>query len=66
MVGTKSLLSPDISHSEIFPSGYTPYRADRQSSNRGGGVLEVTGTHPLFIGACYRPKEDDQASLLEL
>ena len=28
--------------------------------------LEVIGTHPLFISAYYRPKEDDQASLLEL
>ena len=28
--------------------------------------LEVIGTHPLFIRAYYRPKEDDQASLLEL
>ena len=27
--------------------------------------LEVTGAHPLFIGAYYRPK-DDQPSLLEL
>ena len=28
--------------------------------------LEVTCAHPLFIGAYYRPKEDDQTSLLEL
>ena len=92
VVRTESWLSPEISNGEIFPPGYTPCRADRQSTTHGGGVfilvrndivsseqpqfqtdceliwvkLEVIGTHPLFIGAYYRPKEDDQASLLEL
>ena len=93
VIGTESWMTPDISNNEIFPSGYTPYRADRSATTRGGGVfilvqnniicteqpqfkteceliwvkLEVrTGAHPLFIGAYYRPKEDDQPSLLEL
>ena len=92
VIGTESWLTPDISNNEIFPPGYTPYRADRSATTRGGGVfilvqnniicteqpqfkteceliwvkLEVTGAHPLFIGAYYRPKEDDQPSLLEL
>ena len=92
VIGTESWLTPDISNNEIFPPGYTPYRADRSATTRGGGVfilvqnniicteqpqfkteceliwvkLEVTGVHPLFISAYYRPKEDDQPSLLEL
>ena len=28
--------------------------------------LEVAGAYPLFIGAYYRPKEDDLSSWLEL
>ena len=28
--------------------------------------LEVAGVHPLYICAYYKPKEDDQESLLEL
>lgn len=28
--------------------------------------LEVTGSHPLYIGAYYKPKEEDQDSLIEL
>ena len=39
VVGTESWLSPEISNSEIFPPGYTPYRADRQSTTHGGGVF---------------------------
>ena len=89
VVGTESWLSPEISSSEIFPLGYTPYR---RKTGRGGGVfvlvrndyicseqpqfqtdceliwvkLEVKGTHPLFIGAFYRPNEEDLTSILEL
>ena len=28
--------------------------------------LEIVGSHPLYIGAYYKPKEDDLDSLLEL
>ena len=28
--------------------------------------LEVTGSHPLYICAYYKPKEEDQDSLIEL
>ena len=28
--------------------------------------LDVNGSHPLLIGAYYKPNEDDQESLLEL
>lgn len=86
VVGTESWLSPDIANSEIFPTGCTPFRADRRSkTTRSGGVfilvrenlicteqpefqtncellwikLEVTGSHPLYIGTYYKPKEDD-------
>ena len=27
IIGTESWLSPDIKNSEIFPQGYTPYKA---------------------------------------
>ena len=88
IVGTESWLHRDISDSEVFPPGYTPFRADRSSTKRGGGVfvlvhehficteqtefqtdcellwvrLQVTGSHPLYIGAYYKPKEDDLES----
>ena len=40
IVGTESWLSSDIRDSEIFPPGYTPYRADRVSkTTRSGGVF---------------------------
>ena len=40
IVGTESWLSIDIRDSEIFPPGYTPYRADRVSkTTRSGGVF---------------------------
>lgn len=37
IVGTESWLRPDIMNSEIFPSNYTVYRRDRDTS--GGGVF---------------------------
>ena len=37
IVGTESWLRPDIMNSEIFPSNYTVYRHDRDTS--GGGVF---------------------------
>ena len=39
VIGTESWLSPEISSGEIFPSGYTAYRADRISKTRSGGVF---------------------------
>ena len=94
IVGTESWLHPDIFDCEVFPPGYTPYRADRKSSKRSGGGggfilvhekficteqpefrsncellwvrLQVTGSHPLYIGAYYKPKEDDLESLVQL
>ena len=40
IIGTESWLSPDIKDSEIFPQGYTPYRADRTTkTTRSGGVF---------------------------
>ena len=40
IIGTESWLSPDIRYSEIFPLGYTPYRADRVTeTTRSGGVF---------------------------
>ena len=40
IIGTESWLSPDIRDSEIFPLGYTPYRADRDTeTTRSGGVF---------------------------
>jgi len=38
LIGTETWLTPDITSSEIFPSGYTIYRKDR-TSKVGGGVL---------------------------
>ena len=33
VIGTESWLTPEISSGEIFPSGYTAYRTDRQAKN---------------------------------
>ena len=92
VVGTESWLHPGISDSEVFPPGYTSFRMDRKSGQRGGGVfilvhenficteqpefssdcellwvrLQVAGSHPLYIGAYYKPKEDDFESLVQL
>ena len=90
IVGTESWLYPEISDSEVFPPGFTPFRRDRKSTKRGGGVfilvhenficteqpefssecellwvrLQIAGSHPLYIGAYYKPKEEDLESLI--
>ena len=38
VIGTESWLTPEISSSEIFPLGYTPYLNDRKTG-RGGGYF---------------------------
>ena len=45
IVGTESWLHRDISDSEVFPPGYTPFRADRSSTKRGGGVFVLVHEH---------------------
>ena len=92
IVGTESWLNPEISDSEVFPTGYTPFRRDRKSLKQCGGVfilarenficteqpefgsnyellwvrLQIAGSHPLYIGGYYKPKEDDLESLAQL
>ena len=41
VVGTESWLHPDIADSEVFPRGYSVFRADRNSKTKtcGGGVF---------------------------
>ena len=44
VIGTESWLSPDIFNGEIFPPGYTVFRADRKSKTRSGGVFIMVRT----------------------
>ena len=43
VIGTETLLSPDILNGEIFSSGYTPYHVDRNTGAQCGGVLIPVG-----------------------
>lgn len=59
IIGTESWLSPDIKDNEIFPSDYTPYRADRLTkTTRSGGVFVlvsnslVCSEQPQFRSEC--------------
>jgi hypothetical protein len=42
MIGTESWLSNDIQSTEIFPSGVTPYRKDRNTDSHGGVFILVS------------------------
>ena len=42
MIGTESWLSNDIQSTEIFPSGFTPYRKDRKTDSHGGVFILVS------------------------
>ena len=39
VTGTKSLLTNNVKDNEIFPPGYTIYRRDRETGQRGDGVF---------------------------
>ena len=39
ITGTESWLTDNIKDNEIFPQGYTIYRRDRETGQRGGGVF---------------------------
>ena len=41
VIGTESWLSPEISSGEMFPPGYTEFRADRKSRTRSGRVFFI-------------------------
>ena len=41
IVGTESWLPPDIMNSEIFPSNYTVYRRDRDTSGCGVFIVAI-------------------------
>ena len=54
IVGTESLLRPDIMNSEIFPSNYTFYRRDYDRDTSCGGVFiavidEILSTRPRHL-----------------
>ena len=44
VIGTESWLTPDIKNSEVFPSGFSIFRRDRQFNEKksGGGVFIMT------------------------
>ena len=76
MIGTESWLSNDIQSTEIFPSGFTPYRKHRKTDSHGGVFilvsdkylkLQVKGAPDLYIGSFYKPpKITDDEYLMHL
>ena len=76
-IRTESWLSPDIKDNEIFPTDYTSFRADRQTTTkRSGGVFVlvknslVCTEQPQFRADCeiiwIKPKEGDLDNIEQL
>ena len=45
MIGTESWLSNDIQSTEVFPSGFTPYRKNRKTDSHDGVFILVSAKY---------------------